>query len=169
MCIICLGRTEEGLEGEVARDDKAGNVCQELATEVENDEEEVEASKTHDGIGLGDGGAPLEVNEDGVLGELEELRARISIQLSCAWVGVGNPIPLGRAVRYSAEHGPEGKTSWRWCRDVILEELCVRRILQGSQDRSLVAGSSEGLCCVWSSSRNGGLEVEIELISYFAV
>lgn len=54
----------------VARDDEAGDVGQELAAEVEDDEEEVQGDKTNDGVDLGDRGLLLEVVESRVLGEL---------------------------------------------------------------------------------------------------
>ena len=55
----------------VAGDDKAGNVDKELAGNVEEDQEEVEAGETKDGVDLGNRGLLLKVVEGGVLGQLE--------------------------------------------------------------------------------------------------
>jgi len=41
LCIIGLARAEKSLERKVARDDKSGNVDEELGADVEKDEEEV--------------------------------------------------------------------------------------------------------------------------------
>lgn len=68
---MLVGR-EQGTEGVVAGDDKAGDVGQELTAEVEEDEEEVEGDGAKDGVGLGDTGLLLEVDENGVLGELRD-------------------------------------------------------------------------------------------------
>lgn len=70
MRIVVLGRREQGLQGEVARDDEAGEVGQELTAEVENDEEQVQRDEAQGGVRLGDGGALLEIVEHGVLGQL---------------------------------------------------------------------------------------------------
>ena len=66
--VIALARGEEGLEGVVGGDDEAGGVDEELSGDVEEDKEEVQASKTQDCIHLGHGGRLLEVVEGGVLG-----------------------------------------------------------------------------------------------------
>lgn len=70
MSVVHLGCGEQSLQRVVARDDEAGNVGQELAAEVEDDEEEVQGDKTNDGVDLGDRGLLLEVVESRVLGEL---------------------------------------------------------------------------------------------------
>jgi hypothetical protein len=54
----------------IARNDEARKVCEELATNVENDEEEVESGEADDGICLGDAQLLLEVVQGGVFGEL---------------------------------------------------------------------------------------------------
>lgn len=69
--VIRLCRGEQGLERVVAGNDKAGNVDEQLAGNVEEDEEEVEGTEAKDEVDLGDGGLLLKVGEDGVLGQLE--------------------------------------------------------------------------------------------------
>lgn len=55
----------------IARDDEAGKVSEQLATEIKYDEEEVERPKTDGSVRLGHTGLLLEVVQGGVLGELE--------------------------------------------------------------------------------------------------
>jgi hypothetical protein len=69
--VIVLGRCEQGLQREVARDDKAGEVGQELTAEVEDDEEQVQSTEAQGGVRLGDSSALLEVVKHGVLGQLQ--------------------------------------------------------------------------------------------------
>ena len=61
---------EQSTQGVVAGDNKASEVGEELTTQVENNEEEVESAESDDGVGLGDTGRLLEVLENGVLGQL---------------------------------------------------------------------------------------------------
>jgi hypothetical protein len=42
LCVIDLAGTEQGLQGVVSRNDEAGEVDEELAADVEEDEEKVE-------------------------------------------------------------------------------------------------------------------------------
>lgn len=63
---------EEGTKRVVAGDDETSQVGQKLASEVEDNEEEVESADTDGGIGLGNTSLLLEVVEGGVLGELYE-------------------------------------------------------------------------------------------------
>lgn len=67
--IFLVGR-EKGPQGVVPRDDEASEVGEELTTEVEDDEEEIEGGEADDGVGLGNASRLLEVIEGGVLGEL---------------------------------------------------------------------------------------------------
>lgn len=113
LCIIRLALGEKGLEGVVARDDEAGDVGQELATEVEDDQEEVKAGQAHDGIGLGNRDALLKVDEEGVPRQLIANKS-VSRRSDGDGAGACHPVPPDRAVRSSSEHGPEGKTSWRY-------------------------------------------------------
>ena len=71
MGVIGLARGEEGLERVVAGDEEAGKVDEELASDVEEDEEEVEGAETEDDVDLGDGALLLKVVEGRVLGQLE--------------------------------------------------------------------------------------------------
>jgi hypothetical protein len=68
--VVDLASGEQSVQRVVAGDDESSNVDEELSGNVEEDEEEVEAGETEDGVGLGDGGLLLEVVEGGVLGEL---------------------------------------------------------------------------------------------------
>lgn len=74
--VIFLGLGEQSAQRVVARKNKAGKVCEELATNVEDDEEEVESSNTDDGIGLGDTNLLLEIVKGGVFGELYILQSQ---------------------------------------------------------------------------------------------
>lgn len=71
LSVIDLVRREQGLQGVEAGDDEAGKVDEELSSNVEEDEEEVEACETENGVGLGDRRLLLQVVEGGVLGQLE--------------------------------------------------------------------------------------------------
>jgi hypothetical protein len=70
LSVVDLAGAEEGVQRVVARDNEAGNVDEELAGDVEEDEEEVQAGETEDGIDLGDRRLSLQVVEDGELGQL---------------------------------------------------------------------------------------------------
>lgn len=62
------------MQGEVSGNDEAGEVGQELAAEVEDDEEEVQGGKANDGVDLGYRSLLLKVVESWVLGELRSSR-----------------------------------------------------------------------------------------------
>ena len=68
--IIRLASREDGLHGPVGREGEASGIDEELAGDVEEDEEEVEGTKTEHDVDLGDGGLRFEVVERRVLGEL---------------------------------------------------------------------------------------------------
>lgn len=57
----------------ISRNQETGKVNQELAGNVEEDEEEVDSYETEDGVDLGDRGLSLEVVEKRVLGELQKI------------------------------------------------------------------------------------------------
>ena len=61
---------EESAQRVVPRNDEASKVGEELASQVEDNEEEVKSTKADDGIGLGDTRSLLEVVQKGVLGQL---------------------------------------------------------------------------------------------------
>jgi len=70
LSIISRTRGKQGLKRVITRNQETGKVNQELASDVEEDEEKVDADKTKDGVDLGDGGLSFEVVEEGVFGEL---------------------------------------------------------------------------------------------------
>ena len=70
MGVIGLARGEESLERVVAGNEEASKVDEELASNVEEDEEEVEGTETEDDVDLGDGALLLKVVEGRVLGQL---------------------------------------------------------------------------------------------------
>ena len=70
MGVIGLGLGEQSLERVVTRDDEASKVDEELASDVEENEEEVEGTETEDDVDLGDGALLLKVVESRVLGQL---------------------------------------------------------------------------------------------------
>ena len=61
LSIINLVIAEQCLHGIVAREDKAGEVDEELASNVEEDEEEVETDEAKKDVDLGDVGLLLEI------------------------------------------------------------------------------------------------------------
>jgi hypothetical protein len=77
LCVIDLAGAEQSVQRVVAGNDESGNVDEELASNVEEDEEEVETGKTENGVDLGHGGLLLEVVEGGVLGQLEHAGASV--------------------------------------------------------------------------------------------
>jgi hypothetical protein len=70
LSVIRGARSEEGLERVVTGEEETGEVNEELASDVEENEEEVDADQTQDDIDLGDVGLALQVVQNGVLGEL---------------------------------------------------------------------------------------------------
>jgi len=69
LSIINLASAEQCLEGVVSGDDETGEVNEELATDVEEDEEEVETDKAEEDVDLGDIGLLFEVVEHGILAQ----------------------------------------------------------------------------------------------------
>lgn len=67
---------EERLQRVVARDQETGKVDEELASNVEEDEEEVGSEEAKEGVDLGDGGLLLEVDESRILGKLQGRRGQ---------------------------------------------------------------------------------------------
>lgn len=77
--IIGLAGREDSFERIVSGDDETSKVGKDLSSEVEENEEEVEADNTKDGVDLGDGCLLLEVVEDLVLRQLEERASLVNI------------------------------------------------------------------------------------------
>lgn len=120
--VVGLAGGEESLEGVVARDDEASQVGQELTAQVEDDEEEVKDDEADNRVGLGDGGAPLEVAQGGVLAKLwggsqgQRLTSRVAWRSRGRGDAAERSLPRGQAGPGSAAHGPEETTS------------CLRRV-----------------------------------------
>jgi hypothetical protein len=70
LSVIRGARSEEGLERVVTGEEETGEVNEELASDVEENEEEVDADETQDDIDLGDVGLALQVVQNWVLGKL---------------------------------------------------------------------------------------------------
>ena len=70
MCIVCLAGTEQGVQRVVSRNDKAGEVDEELSSNIEEDEEEVEGEETEENVDFGNAGLLFEVLGHRVLAEL---------------------------------------------------------------------------------------------------
>lgn len=68
--VVDLAGAEQSLQGIVTRNDEACKVHQELATNIEEDKEEVETDQAKESIDLRHAGLSLEVVKDRVLGEL---------------------------------------------------------------------------------------------------
>lgn len=68
--VVSLAYSEESLQGIVGWDDESSEVGEELASKVEEDEEEIQEADTADNINLGDIGLLLKVNEHGVFAKL---------------------------------------------------------------------------------------------------
>lgn len=69
--VIDLAGAEQGAQRVIAGNDEAGNVDEEGAGNVEEDEEEVQACETKDGVDLGHRRLLFEVVEGGVFGQLQ--------------------------------------------------------------------------------------------------
>lgn len=70
MSIVNLACAEQGIQRVVPWDDESGDVDEELASNVEEYEEEVDSSESQKGVHFGDGSLFLQVVECGVLGKL---------------------------------------------------------------------------------------------------
>jgi hypothetical protein len=68
--VVGLADGEDSLQGPIGREGEASSVDEELAGDVEEDEEEVEGSQAQDDVDFRDGGLRLKVVERWVLGEL---------------------------------------------------------------------------------------------------
>jgi len=72
---------EQSLQGVVSRDDEACKVSEELAAEVEDDEEEVESGQSNGSVGFGHARLLLYVVQGGVLGKLLVNVGKIGLRL----------------------------------------------------------------------------------------
>jgi len=68
--VIRSARSEEGLERVVTGKEETSEVDKELASDVEENKEEVNTDKTQDNVDLRDVGLTLQVVQNGVLGKL---------------------------------------------------------------------------------------------------
>ena len=71
LSIINLARREQGIQRVIAGDQKAGKVNEELASNVEEDQEEVNADKAEENIDLRDRGLFLQIVKSRILGKLQ--------------------------------------------------------------------------------------------------
>ena len=63
LCVIGFARTEQRIQGVVSRNQEASEVHEELASDVEEYQEEVDSEKAKEGINLRYGSLPFEVIE----------------------------------------------------------------------------------------------------------
>lgn len=70
LSVIRGARGEEGLERVVTGEEETGEVDEELASDVEEDKEEVDTDETQDNVDLRNIGLTLKVVQNGVLGKL---------------------------------------------------------------------------------------------------
>ncbi len=70
LSIVSGAGSEQGIQRVVAGNDEASQIGEELATEVEDNEEEVEGAQADNSIRLGDTSLLLKIVQGGVLGEL---------------------------------------------------------------------------------------------------
>lgn len=70
LCIINLARAEQRVQRVITWDQKSGEVDKEFASDVEEDEEEVETKQAEENIDLGNVGLFFKVVENGILGKL---------------------------------------------------------------------------------------------------
>lgn len=71
LSIISFAGAEQSLQRVVARDDESSHVYEELASNVEENKEEINANKAEEGVNLWNRRLLLEVVECRVLGQLE--------------------------------------------------------------------------------------------------
>jgi len=72
LSIIDLACAEQSIQRVIPWDDKSSDVDQELASNVEEYEEEVHCGQPQKGVHFGDRCLFLKIVEDGILGELQE-------------------------------------------------------------------------------------------------
>lgn len=104
MGVVNFGRAKQGSQGVVAGNDEAGQVCQQLTTEVENNEEKIESSNANDSVDLGNRRLLLEIVEDRVFAQLQINDQFWPIKETCCDRNEG--VPRDRAGKYTAGHDP---------------------------------------------------------------
>jgi len=85
LSIVHLARTEQRIQRVVARDDEAGNVDEEGAANVKEDQEEVQGRETQDDVDLGDRGLLLEIVEGGVFRQLDKAQDKLAERSQWLW------------------------------------------------------------------------------------
>jgi hypothetical protein len=70
LSIVNFACAEQGVQGVVSRNDKSCKVHEELSTDVEEDQKEVDSDESEEGVHLGDAGLLLEIVESRVFGQL---------------------------------------------------------------------------------------------------
>jgi len=70
LSVVNLGGAEQRVQGVIAGNDEAGNVDEKFASNVEEDQEEVESAETEDHIDLGNRRLLFQVVEEFILGQL---------------------------------------------------------------------------------------------------
>jgi len=70
LCIVRFANSEKGLQGIVAGNHETSNISEQLASDVEEDKEEVGCDQSEEGIDLRNRGLLLQVVQSRVLGEL---------------------------------------------------------------------------------------------------
>jgi hypothetical protein len=81
LSIICLARAEESFHRIVTWDEEAGKVHEELASNVEEDQEHIDGSESKKDVDLRDVRLLLEVVESRVLGQLQPEQKGLAITL----------------------------------------------------------------------------------------
>ena len=72
LSVIHLAGAEQSLQRVITWNDESSKVREELASDVEEDEEEVDADEPEEGIDLGHGSLLLEVVQGWVFGQLQQ-------------------------------------------------------------------------------------------------
>jgi hypothetical protein len=78
--VINLARAEQGIQGVVAGDDEASEIDEELSSNVEEDQEEVETGQGEENVDLGHTGLLLEIVEHFIFGQLGKTTSQHHIQ-----------------------------------------------------------------------------------------
>lgn len=140
--VIRSARSEEGLERVVAGKEETSEVDKELASDVEENKEEVNTDKTQDNVDLRDIGLTLQVVQNGVLGKLLFRKKTIvstkpSIsQIYPSWRAIGAVAHGAQAVDIFIA---DRRSSWRAANGVVREGCSWRFASERTQ-----AGNGNG-------------------------